>query len=146
MINAIKFYYEQVLGRDKMYFTNLRPKKPQKLPNVLSEAEVIRLINALDNIKHKCILMMIYSAGLRLSEVVHLRIEDIRKDQKVVYIKGGKGKKDRVSVLSDKALDSLRKYYVTYRPNPESFRGGYSKGKMEGSIASEVYKTYFVKR
>ncbi len=123
MINAIKFYYEQILGREKMYFNNLRPKKPQKLPNVLSEAEVARLINSLDNIKHKCILMMIYSAGLRLSEVVNLRIEDINKDRRAIYIKGGKGKKDRVSILSDKALENLRNYYVIYKPEYWLFEG-----------------------
>lgn len=123
MINAIKFYYEQVLGEEKMYFNNLRPKKPQQLPNVLSEAEVIKLINSLDNIKHKCILMMIYSAGLRLSEVVNLRIEDINKDRKTIHIKGGKGKKDRISILSDKALEKLRDYYLIYRPKYWLFEG-----------------------
>jgi len=139
MINAIKFYYEQVLGGDSMYFQNLRPKRPKQLPNVLSEEEVIRLINAVDNLKHKCILMMIYSAGLRLSEVINMRLDDLHEDQKVVHIKGGKGKKDRISILSSKLIDILHEYYVIYEPKYWLFEGQ-EKGQYSASSIQQILR------
>ena len=94
-INAIKFYYEKVLEKDRTYYNIQRPKKSKSLPNILSTEEIQKLLAVPMNIKHYAILASIYSAGLRLSEVINLRIEDIHSDEGFIFIKGAKGKKDR---------------------------------------------------
>jgi len=124
VINAIKFYYEKVLGRKKLpYVTIDRPFKERLLPNVLSEEEVMRIVNSVTNIKHKAILLTIYSAGLRISEVINLKIADIDSKRKAIIIKGGKGKKDRNSLLSGKLLLFLREYVKLYKPKVWLFEG-----------------------
>lgn len=123
IINAIKFYYEKVLGRPKQYYDIQRPKKSKTLPNVLSEKEVATLINSPDNIKHKSILYTIYAAGLRLSELLNLRIEDIHSHDGYIFVKGGKGKKDRRTVLSERLLILLRRYYKIDKPAYWLFEG-----------------------
>jgi len=123
MINAIKFYYEQVLDKPKAYYNIQRPKKSKTLPNVLSQNEVASLITSVRNIKHRCILSLIYSAGLRISEVVNLRIEDIHSDEFRLFIKSAKGKKDRYTILSSNILTLLRQYYKKERPAYWLFEG-----------------------
>ncbi len=99
-INAIKFYYEKVLGRERMYWQIDRPKRENRLPEVLSKAEVKRIINSCNNLKHRCILSLIYSAGLRRSELINLKVTDINSDRGLICIKAAKGKKDRYSLLN----------------------------------------------
>lgn len=123
LINAIKFYYEKVLGQPREFYDIQRPKKAKELPNVLSMQEVRRLINSPDNLKHKAMLYLIYSAGLRSGELLKLRVRDIRTEQGYIFIKGAKGKKDRRTVLSEKILVLLRKYYKQYRPAYWLFEG-----------------------
>jgi len=134
-INAIKFFYEKVLGREKEYYRVLRPRKENKLPTVLSLDEVRRLLDSTSNIKHKAILMTIYSGGLRRSELIRLRVEDIDSDRKLIKIRGSKGKKDRYTILSDKLLLHLRTYYTRYRPKEWLFEGqnggSYSPASIE---------------
>lgn len=122
MLNAVKFWLERVEGRDKA-FVELRPKKREKLPSVLSVSEVQRLFGAISNLKHRCILKIIYGGGLRLSEAVNLRIADVHSDRLQLFIHGGKGKKDRYTTLSHKFLDELRRYFVAYRPEYWLFEG-----------------------
>ena len=123
MINAIKFYYEQVLGQPREFYDIQRPKRARELPNVLSQSAVIKLINSPENIKHKAMLYLIYSAGLRSGELLNLRIRDIQSDQGFIFIKGGKGKKDRRTVLSEKLLLLLRDYYKLHKPAYWLFEG-----------------------
>ncbi|MFB9055632.1 tyrosine-type recombinase/integrase [Mariniflexile ostreae] len=122
-VNAIKWYYEKVLQKPKEYYNITRPKKTKTLPNVLSPDEVYKLINAPKNIKHKTILYTIYSSGLRLGEVVNLRIRDVHSKAGYLYIKDGKGKKDRKTVLSHTLLLLLREYYKKERPAYWLFEG-----------------------
>ncbi len=114
MINAIKSYYEHTLGNPREYYTITRPKPSKDLPNTLSEEEVLAIINAPENIKHRAILYTIYSAGLRIGEVIRLRVKDVRSDDGYLFIKDSKGKKDRHTVLSPLLLDLLRKYYKVH--------------------------------
>lgn len=123
MINAIKFYYEQVLDMPQRFYDFGRPRKVQRLPTVLSEEEITRLIDCTDNIKHKAILVTIYSCGLRLSEVLNLQIKDIESDRHLVVVRGAKGNKDRTTVLSETTLSLLRKYFMRYRPKYYLFEG-----------------------
>lgn len=122
-INAIKFYFEKVLGRDKQYYQIYRPIKEFKLPKVLSEKEVTAILSNVTNLKHKAMLLLVYSAGLRAGELVNLRISDIDSEQMRVFVRGGKGKKDRVTILSEKALEVLRVYFKKYWPKKFLFEG-----------------------
>ncbi len=126
-INAVKFYFEKVLGREKFFLDIPRPKKPFQLPNVLAISQVELLFSKLENLKHKTMLFLAYSAGLRVSEVVSLRVKDIHSARMVINIKGAKGKKDRMVILSQGILELLRKYYVAYRPKSWLFEGQYSE-------------------
>jgi site-specific recombinase XerD len=97
-INALKFYYGTILKR-KFVYDIKRPRKDKKLPVVLSQEEISKILSSVGNVKHKAILMLIYSSGLRLSEVVKLRVEDIDSQRMLVHIKEAKGRKDRYTIL-----------------------------------------------
>jgi len=114
-INALKFYYETLLKKKFLYEIK-RPRKDKKLPVVLSREEVAKILSAVTNIKHKAILMLVYSAGLRVSEVVKLKPENIDSKRKLVFIKSAKGRKDRYTILSDVALKTLRQYWEKSKP------------------------------
>lgn len=135
-INAIKFYYEKILGKEKQLYNLHRPKKEQKLPKVLSKTEIKRILNASENIKHKCILMLIYSAGLRRSELIDLKISDIDSERMVINICGAKGKKDRLSLLSKNTLALLRIYYKEYKPQIFLFEGQDGEKYSATSVAN----------
>jgi site-specific recombinase XerD len=120
-LNALKFYFEQVLGREKFFWQIPRPKKPQLLPKVLGEDELGRLFKALDNKKHKAMLFTAYSGGLRVSEVVNLKIKHIDSDRMQILVEQAKGKKDRYVTLSPVLLDILRDYIKTYKPKPKTY-------------------------
>jgi len=138
-INAIKFYYEKVLGQAVQKYYIQRPKKEKKLPVVLSEEEVVKILRQIVNIKHKCIIYLIYSAGLRLSEVIHLKISDIDSDRKVITIKRAKGKKDRISLLSDRVITLLREYYKQYKPKEWLFEGQ-KGGKYSPKSVQKIFQ------
>lgn len=133
-INAMKFYYEQVLGRDKFFWEIPRPKKQILLPKVLGENELRRLFTALENKKHKAILFTAYSAGLRVSEVVNLQLKHIDSGRMQIFVEKAKGKKDRVVNLSPVLLDILRAYIRISRPRP-------TKYLFEGTVPGESYSS-----
>jgi len=120
-INAMKFYYEQVLDKEKFFWEIPRPKKHNQLPKVLSENEIGRMFNAISNIKHKAILFTAYSAGLRVSEVTNLKIKDVDSDRMQLFIEKAKGKKDRYVGLSILLLDVLRAYLKSCHPMPTKY-------------------------
>lgn len=93
--NAIKFYYEKVHGREKLYFEVERPRKELKLPDILSKEDIASMIDNTDNLKHKCLIVMIYSCGLRRSEVIEMKLNDIDSGRMLIKIRGAKGKKGR---------------------------------------------------
>jgi integrase/recombinase XerD len=145
LINAIKCYYEQVLGRDRTFYDLQRPKRPFQLPNVLSQEETLKLLESVENLKHRCILMAIYSGGLRLSEVINLRIMDIKRDDNCIFIKAGKGKKDRFTLLSPVFLSHLGIYLETYKPAYWLFEGQtggqYSPRSVQNILRDAVTKS-----
>lgn len=120
-INALKFYYEQVLKREKFFWDIPRPKKPMQLPKLLNEDELARLFNSIQNKKHKAILFTAYSAGLRVSEVVNLKLADIDGKRMQIHIRDAKGKKDRYVNLSPVLLDILRQYVKMVKPTPKEY-------------------------
>jgi site-specific recombinase XerD len=122
-INAIKFYYEKVLGQAKKVYAIERPRTEKKLPEVLSNSEIEDLFNVTKNLKHKAILMLCYSAGLRVSELIALKIKDIDSDRMQIRIVQSKGKKDRYTLLSAKMLALLREYFIVFKPVEFLFEG-----------------------
>jgi integrase/recombinase XerD len=115
-INSIKFYYEKVLGHDKLYYRIERPKKNNTLPNVLSVGEVKKIIDSTRNIKHKCVISLLYSAGLRRSELINLKLDSILSGQMQIKISNSKGNKDRFVGLSSHLLQLLREYFKEFKP------------------------------
>ncbi|WP_299890810.1 site-specific tyrosine recombinase/integron integrase [uncultured Lacinutrix sp.] len=136
-INSIKFYYEVVMGMPNRFYSIERPRKEQKLPQVLSKEEILTIIANTNNIKHRCIVSLLYSAGLRRSELLNLRIEDIDSKRMLIHIKNAKNNKDRYSLLSKTVLKELRIYYKKWNPKEYLFEG--LKGnKYSGSSVKEI--------
>lgn len=143
-INAIKFYYEKVLkGQRKFYFID-RPRKDIILPDVLNIDEITAMIKTADNIKHKLIIMFAYASGLRLGEVVRLKLTDIDRQRMQVRVEQGKGRKDRYTKLSEKILPVLDKYLEEYKPEELIFNGEKGKAYSERSV-QEVVKSIAIK-
>ena len=115
-INALKFYYEQVLGREKFFWEIPRPKKQLQLPRFFNQDEITAIIKAVGNIKHKTMLMLAYASGLRVSEVVSIRPNDIDSKRMCIFVRQAKGKKDRVVGLSPVLLVMLREYWKKIKP------------------------------
>lgn len=122
-INSIKFFYEIVHGMPNRFYSIERPRKEKQLPEVLSKEEIISIINNTNNIKHKCIVGLLYSSGLRRGELINLNVTDIDSKRMVVKINNAKGNKDRISILSPSILKDLREYYGEYRPKNYLFEG-----------------------
>ncbi|MEJ8801667.1 tyrosine-type recombinase/integrase [Pontibacter sp. H249] len=123
-INAVKFYYQRVLGRHEVQLNNVvRPEKADRLPTVLSKEEVRKILEATYNLKHRCMLQLLYAGGLRIGEVINLKLTDVKSDRNLLLIRGGKGKKDRTTLLSQKLLENLRIYYKEYKPKEWLFEG-----------------------
>jgi len=120
-INALKFYYEQVLKREKFFWDIPRPQKPLQLPKLLNEVELTRLFNSLRNKKHKAMLFTAYSSGLRVSEVARLMLADIDAERMQIHVRHAKGKKDRYVNLSPVLLDILRQYSKQEKPPPNQY-------------------------
>ena len=139
-ISAIKFYYEQVLSRKKAYYQLSRPQKQRKLPNILTIEEVELLLKHCKNLKHKCILMTLYSAGLRRSELINLKIKDIDSERMLIRISQSKGNKDRHTLLSEKLVTLLRTYYNWYKPKYWLFEGQGGGQYSATSIANILKK------
>lgn len=139
MVNAIKFYYEQVLGLEKTTYWLERPKKEKRLPKVISEEDVIRLLGACNNLKHQCIVAMIYSSGLRRSELLNLKLGDVDLERYIVHIRDAKGKKSRHSILSKKLANVLKQYYLEYKPTFWLFEGRNGQ-KLSAESVTKIIK------
>ncbi|HXL55321.1 MAG TPA: tyrosine-type recombinase/integrase, partial [Chitinophagaceae bacterium] len=135
-VNAIKFYCEQVMKKGKEFYDLPRPKKPVKLPSVLAEEEVITLVQKTKNLKHRAMMMAGYSAGLRVSEIVNLKINDIDSKRMMIHNRAAKGEKDRMVPFSKKLLETLREYYKEYKPKEYLFEG--QKGGMYSSRSIQL--------
>lgn len=144
-INAIKFYYERVLGGQRKVYLIDRPRREQGLPVVLSEEEVKSILNVPKNLKHRAILMTIYSAGLRISEAINLKICDIDSQRMQIHVVQAKGKKDRYTLFSYRLLEILRDYVREFQPKIWLFEGAsgipYSDRSIQTILKSALLKT-----
>ncbi|MDO9152214.1 MAG: site-specific integrase [Paludibacter sp.] len=150
IVNAIKLFFNTVQNKkieiDKIH----RPKRAKILPNVLSKEEVKLILNAHANIKHKTMLSLIYSCGLRRNELLHLKFADIDSKRGIVIIRQSKGKKDRIAPLSPKILEMLREYYIGYKPKVWLFEGQnpgelYSEKSLQSVLKQALEKTGITK-
>jgi site-specific recombinase XerD len=139
-INAVKFYVEQVIHREKFFFDIPRPKKPSILPKVISSTDIKKIFAAATNLKHNTMLKLCYGMGLRVSEIVNLKITDIDSVAMQVFIERAKGKKDRYVNLPESILTQLRDYYKAYRPKIYLFEGQYGGPYTTRSVQA-VFKT-----
>lgn len=139
VIASIRFLYQKILLKPIPTGLNVKLRKPSTLPSILSQREITKILEVTQNLKHKTILYMIYSAGLRLNELLELRIGDIDSETMRIHIKSGKGKKDRYLMLSENVLNLLRKYYVEYKPEDFIFEGQ-NGGKYSPKSVQSVFK------
>lgn len=137
-INAIKFYYERVRGGQRQTYYLERPIPEKALPAVLSLEEVQATLRQVKNIKHLAIITLIYSAGLRLNELINLKITDIDSKRMKVFVRQSKGRKDRYTLLSAKALETLRRYFEVYRPKEWLFEGATGQQYSASSVQAIV--------
>lgn len=151
-INALKFYYEQVLGREKFFWEIPRPKKPLLLPRFFNQEEISAIIKAAGNLKHRTMLMLAYATGMRVSEVIALRTMDIDSSRMCILIRRAKGKKDRMVTLSPVLLVMLREYWKQYKPSREGYLftgqdkiGPYSSRSLQLVLAAAKQKAGIMK-
>jgi len=137
-INAIKFYYEVVLGMPNRFYEIERPRKESKLPVVIAKDAILAMIKNTNNIKHTCIIQLLYSSGLRRSELLNLKLSDIDSKRMLVKVMNSKGNKDRLTLLSKKALANLRAYYTEYKPTVYLFEGKNGNKYIGGSVLNIV--------
>ncbi len=137
-INALKFYYGKIKKRKLDYRAIFRPRAEKKLPTVLSPQEVLSLIEKTDNLKHKNMIALLYSSGLRRSELLNMKITDIDFERNVVIVRQGKGKKDRQTLLSDTFKLLLGKYISDYQPKEYLFEGATGDKYSERSLERVV--------
>jgi len=140
MVNSIKFYYEVVLEMPNRFYSIERPPKKQALPKVISKQEVADIIKNTNNIKHRCIISLLYSSGLRRSELLNLKLSDIDSHRMVVHVRNGKGNKDRITLLSDGVLKELRTYYKQWKPQVYLFEGSPGKPYSVTSVLKIIQK------
>jgi integrase/recombinase XerD len=138
VVNAIKLFYRQIENRNLEVDLIHRPKKEKLLPNVLSKEEVKKILEAHSNLKHKAMLSLIYSCGLRRSELLNLKPENIDSKRNLIIIKQGKGRKDRIAPLSEKILVLLRQYFTEYKPKYWLFEGKVEKERYDERSLSNV--------
>lgn len=137
---GIRFFYAQVLGQED-FRLRIPAKRSGRLPEPLSRKEIVRLLEAATIRKHRVLIMTAYSAGLRLSELVHLRLEDINSERMVIHVRQGKGCKDRFTLLSPRLLEELRDYWREYRPRYWLFLNGAGQGPLPENTAQKIYYT-----
>ncbi|GGW65716.1 site-specific recombinase XerD [Winogradskyella epiphytica] len=148
-INSIKFYYEIVKGMPNRLYMIERPRPEKKLPIVLSKEHVKRIIECTNNIKHRCIVSLLYSAGLRRSELLNLKLSHIDSSRMLIHVTDAKGNKDRYTLLSVNTLNDLRTYYKQWKPSDYLFesptKGPYSANSV-GKIVSDAAKKAGIKK
>lgn len=142
-VNSIKFYFEVVLEMPNRFYSIERPRKKEPLPKVLSKEEIKAMITCTGNIKHRCIISLLYSAGLRRSELINLKLTDIDSKRMLIRVEGAKGGKDRVTLLSESLLKELREYFKQSKPKKwliEGAKGNQYSGTSLSNIITRAAK------
>ena len=143
--SAIKLYCSYIQNQNIEFKNFPRPKTVKPLPKVLSEEDVTKILNSVTNQKHRTILYVVYSSGLRVSEVVSLKVSDIDSNRMTIFIKDSKGNKDRYTILAEETLNELRSYYKLYRPKDWLFPGIDESEHLSVRSVQKVFKKACVK-
>jgi integrase/recombinase XerD len=138
-VHGLRFFYEVTLGRPRARFYIPTVKTPATQPEILSRQEVARLMQAVTNRKHRALLMATYAAGLRVSEVVRLKVADLDSERMAIRVAEGKGRKDRYTLLSERLLEELRGYWRVYRPPLWLFPGRGAQHPLSRATAHHIY-------
>ena len=142
IISSLKLFYKHILGKKNIHLDKIeRPRKEKHLPKIIDSSILIDKLSRIENIKHKSILSLAYSSGLRVSEIVNLKISNIDSKRMLIHIENAKGKKDRYVPISENILNLLRDYFRKYKPNEYLFNG---QNSIQYSIRScqELFKKY----
>lgn len=140
VINAVKLFFRIILLKTMNVDLIYRPKNPKLLPNVLSKEEVKAILSVQSNIKHKAMLSLIYSCGLRCGELLKLKLTDVDSKRGLLIIRQSKGRKDRIAPLSSKILEMLREYYLAYKPSIYLFEGQFKETMYDERSLQQVLK------
>lgn len=138
-INGYKFYCEKVLQRDKEFYDIQHPRQATKLPTVYSVAEVKAIFNATTSLKYRTLFSLVYATGLRLNEVAHLKLTDLDYGRKLLHVRGGKGKKDRIVMLTDKLEAAINEYLTRYKPKQFLFEEMQTGEPITNRAIQQVY-------
>jgi site-specific recombinase XerD len=138
-INALKFFYGKILNKE-FVFEIIRPKKDRTLPKILSRAEIEKILAVTGNLKHKLLLMLTYSAGLRVSEVIHLKISDIDPERKTIHIRSAKGRKDRYTLLANRAENLLNQILDLRKEDRFIFISNTTKTRLSIRTAQKIFE------
>jgi len=131
---ALRFFYDEVLKKNVVTFKS--PKVSKKLPTVLTKEEVKKMIDLMDNKKHRLILMMLYSSGMRLSELLNLKVADLELSEKIGWVRSGKGEKDRLFILSDRVIQEMENMLAEKQGVDYVFSG--KKGRLSGRLIQKI--------
>ncbi len=145
-VSSLKFLFRYVVKLDEVWRSIERPKPEHRLPTVMSRDEVMRFLLAQRDLKYKAIFMLVYSSGIRVGEAVKLRVEDIDGDRKMLRVRGGKGRKDRYTILSTVALQAFSDYLEAYHPEGKWLFPGRNEGKHLTPRAIEIMFKEVAKR
>ena len=137
---GIRFLFEQTLQRKDISLAIPPRKTPRRLPEIFGPGELIKLFDSVKNIKHRTILMTTYGCGLRISEVIGLKVKDIDSSRMMIRIEKGKGDKDRYTILSPRLLKELRSYWLEYRPDHWLFENKITKERLTRSTPHLIFK------
>ena len=143
--SALRFIFGAVLQRNLNLRMIPRRRLHRELPSIMSKAEIVRFFSVIDNLRDKAIFETVYGAGLRVSEVVQLRVQDIDSEQMRIFVHQGKGGKDRYTLLSQRNLDLLREYWKQYRPSHPDGYLFYSRGRKNHVMTSRAVQDAFNK-
>jgi integrase/recombinase XerD len=144
-ISCLKLFAKYILNKKDIHLSKIeRPKSEKKLPRVIDGDHIKSQLSKIENLKHKSILTLTYSVGLRVSEITNLKIEDIDSKRMIIHIKNAKGRKDRIVPLSENVLYLLREYFKLFRPKEYLFNGQ-SGGKYSIQSCQKIYKKYIDK-
>ena len=141
ILTGLRFFYKYVAENEVPVIYSVK-RMPRKLPQVLTMEEIWKIISAPENLKHRLILMTTYAAGLRASEVIHLKPEHIDSKRMLIKVENAKGRKDRYTMLSEKLLEELRHYYRKYRPKTYLFPSSYKQHKDQTLSYASVRSIY----
>ena len=139
-LHALRFFFHKTLRQEPARFQLPSAREPSKLPEILSRSEITRMFAAVDNLKHRVLLTTAYATGLRIGEILRLKLTDVDSERMMIRVEQGKGGKDRYTLLSPKLLAELRRYYLAERPKHWLFPSRIGDGPLSHRSANRIFQ------